>query len=283
MTGLDPDPATRRGGWIGPVGVPRGVARCVVRVAGLARGLVGWRWLPVAAVAAGTLPFALSYVAGVSGHAPVTGIALALLVLACVRAGAWVKGLVAIAACFLAHGAAVIAVAHHDPAGAAAVLEGGNEYWERQRAWIATGHDPEYEIAAWAPAHGVLVVGVALYAYASFGATAFTAGVREVDRMNYYVARLIAESESGSVALVAGWHPWSLARGVGFTLVALAVVGCSYERLTGGRALGPARLRRLFAGGVCFLLLDCAIKVVATEPVRAILAANLGALSETHR
>lgn len=279
----DPDSRARSAGWIGPVRVPRGVARCVVRAAGLARGLVGWPWLPIAAVAAGTLPFAVSYATGVSGHGPATGIALALLVLACVRAGAWGKGLVAIAACFLAHGAAVIAVARHDPVGAAAVVEGGREYWEKQRAWIATGHDPEYEIAAWAPAHGVLFVGVALYGYASLGATAFTAGVREVDRMNYYVARLIAESESGPVALAAGWHPWSLARGVGFALVALAVVGCSYERLTGGGALGPARLRRLLAGGVCFLLLDCAIKVVATEPVRAILAANLGALSETHR
>ena len=189
--------------------------RRVSSIAGIAAPAVrGCRWV-VAAVVVGGLPFVLSVFTGFGGHQLVSAIGLSLLCLALAKDDAGAKGIATIALTFLTHCIVVIALARQMPDTVGPLLPGAEEYWQKQVVWIETGQDPEYEPSAWVPAHFVILMGTALYSFTSFGALAFYSGFQQVDMMNFYNARLMAQSISEPMALGFGWHLWSILRGLG--------------------------------------------------------------------
>ncbi|MCK6471838.1 MAG: hypothetical protein L6R28_08830 [Planctomycetes bacterium] len=264
-------PARSRG-WLGPLAPPRGLARAVDGLAAAAEPLVsGGRWLPLALLA-GALPIALSWRTGWQVHRPLTASLLLLPWLACVRADRWRAGLGLLAAGFAAHSAVVVCAATWDPRGAEAVLSGSAAYWRHQWLWIESGWDPEYEWSAWVPAHGLQLAGNAVCSYASLGWLTLNHGLEQVDWMNFYTARLAAFSKA---PLLAGWHLWSVVRGLGFLFVTYEAASWSLERLT-AQALSTRALRiRRWAWGLGLLLMDAALKAVLLEPTREILYTNL--------
>ena len=260
--------------WLPFVRLPRSVSRAANVAARLATPLVtGWRWAP-AAILLGTLPLALSLLLGVRGHQALTGVTLALFALACAREGRRWRGLALITLVFATHCFAAIFASLHWPARAAAVLPDGEDYWQRQLIWIQTGQDPEYDPANWVEAHARTFVGAAGSSYLSFGAIPFVAGFHQVDLMNYYNGRLVHGSQNGLLALVAGWHVWSLCRGVGYVLLTFEMLAWSLERLTGSSTLSAGRAR-VVAAGVVFLLLDMLAKWTLMPGVCETLRGNL--------
>ena len=109
-------------------------------------------WLPTA-VGIGTLPLVASWYSGMPGHQVASAVLLALVCLGCAREDASLRGLAVIGAAFVSHSVAAIEMVTINAPRAALLLPGADAYWQKQLAWIATGLDSEYQLAAWIPAH----------------------------------------------------------------------------------------------------------------------------------
>src|SRR5258706_459538 len=79
----------------------------------------------------------------------------------------------------LGHSVAAMVLVHADPAAAARVMPGAEEYLRKQLLWIRTGWDPEYELGVWLPAHLGQLGGGILYSYVSLGWITLFEGFRE--------------------------------------------------------------------------------------------------------
>jgi hypothetical protein len=262
-------------GWLGPLRAPAALARGAASFGERCAALFGgerWLW---AALAAGIVPLALALPFGSQLHQPVTSVLAFALVVGAVHARKTVKGLAAIAVVFTAHSAFAIAAARFAPSAAASMFPGGADYWAQTHTWLVTGKDPEYELSAWVPQHFQLAGAVLLLSYVSMGLTPFMQGFHEVDLMNFYVGRLLASSGDSTVSLALGWHPWSVMRGVGFTLIVFSIAAASYERFTGLRGAGWRGHALRLAAGLAFLGLDALLKYSLMETVRVALAARL--------
>ncbi len=266
-----PDPP--RPGWLGPFAAPRALAGSSWTLARSAEALSLHPAAPLLAVAVGALPLLAAPVLG-PAHQVIAAALLFPLFLGTVPADRAGRGLLLVGLCFVAHNALAIGLAARDPAIGAA-MPGAAAYWEVQQAWITTGHDPEYEVTAWLPAHGQLFAAVSVSAYLSLGLVTFAQGFYEVDLMNFYVGRLMAHSGSPAQALLLGWHPWSVLRGLSYVVLTWEVASWSLARMTRRTLSTPERrlLRWVAAGGLFWA--DCATKLAMLEVVRRTLAGNL--------
>jgi hypothetical protein len=275
-----PAPPSEAGTWIWPLRAPASLRATAWSMATTSERLTqGWRWVP-AATLAGTVPFLLSYWHGHAWHGVVSGYLLTFLLLGTLREDRALKGVALLGLGFLAHCALAIVISAHDPAGAAACMGpdpelGVESYWADQQRWITTGEDPEYEPAAWVPAHFQLLAAMIGLSYLSLGLIPLWQGFAEVDLMNFYVAQLIGTSHSTLTALALGWHAWSLARGICYTVFVYELASWSFARLT-GRDPAPrsSRISR-WVIGLAFFALDCGLKYSMLEAVRVGLEANL--------
>ena len=157
----------------------------------------------------------------------------------------------------------------------APLLPGAEDYWQKQRAWIESGEDPEYEVSAWVPAHLQLLGGSMLYSFTSFGVLTFHEGFFEVDLMNYYNAQLLMRSQSGPLALALGWHIWSVLRGIGYLFLTFEAVSLALAWVSGVAVASAAARRWRWGVGLSFILADGVAKYVALESVREGLFTNL--------
>ena len=272
-----PAPPASGRAWVWPWRPGDRVGRAAFRCAVAADPVVSGRWWPVVATAAGAVPLLAGYAAGSALHQPAAAVLLAPLFLACLARDRLGRAVAVVAVAFGAHSALAIVLSARDPVGAAAVLPGAAAYWERTWLWVATGRDVEYRWTTWAPAHALLLVGVPASAYTSFGVIPFAYGFEQVDLMNYYVGRLAAVSESPARAVVFGWHPWSVLRGLAYTVLVFEVSSWSLERLS-GRPLSTSRRRAgRWAVGIGLALADAAVKLALAPVVREQLFANLAA------
>ncbi|MDB5306505.1 MAG: hypothetical protein JWO38_707 [Gemmataceae bacterium] len=261
--------------WVWPWRPGGQVGRVVLRWAGAADPLTFGRWWPAAAAAVGAVPILLGYAAGSALHQPATAVLITPLFLACLARDRLGRAVGVVALVFGAHSAVAIVLSARDPAGAAAVLPGSEAYWQRTWLWVSTGEDLEYRWAEWLPAHALLLLVVPLGAYTSFGTVPLATGLEQVDLMNYYVGRLAAVSESPAGAVLFGWHPWSVLRGLAYTVLVFEVASWSLERLS-GRPLSTRRRRaRRWVCGIGLALLDGAAKFALSPVIRDQLFANL--------
>lgn len=263
----------KKHGWLWTWRPPSLVGEGAWRLAGLAQPLFnGPLWL-LAALATGTLPLLLASALGGAWHALVSTAALTVLALAAARRdNAW-QGLITVGLAFGAHCLLAIFMSAHDPTLASRCFPDADAYWQKNLTWIRTGQDPEYELMNWVPAHVQLLLGMVVLGYLSLGALPIYQGIHEVDLMNFYVGRLVINSQEGLTALALGWHPWSVARGIGYTCLVFLVLRASFFRLVGRPMHHP--LSWAWGVGLAFILLDGLIKLMTLDLVRNRLAANL--------
>jgi len=208
-------------------------------------------------------------------HQPATGLLLAFLFLGCVRRDRLVQSIVLVILVIGAHSAIAIGLSASNPAAASMILPRSDEYWARTAHWIATGEDAEYQWRHWLPAHLLLFAFVLIRSYLSFGWVAFATGLEEVDLMNFYVGRLVDLSGDPVQAILFGWHPWSILRGVACTVIVFEIASLSLQRLS-NQPLSPRgrRIRRLKIG-FSFAVLDALVKILFAPTIRNLLLANL--------
>ena len=200
---------------------------------------------------------------------------LALFCLSCARVNADTKGCAAIAAAFVSHSMLAIALGVRDPQSIAPLLPGSEDYWQKQLTWIRSGIDPEYQLAAWVPAHLQLLAGMLLFCSTSLGTLTFYRGFIEVDLMNYYNSQVLLQC--GDLrALLFGWHPWSILRGAGYVLLSFELISLTLQWITGRATSSPERRIRRWVAALSFLLADGIVKYTLMEPVRAELHRFIG-------
>ncbi len=116
-----------------------------------------------------------------------------------------------------------------------------------------------------------------LWGYLSLGLVPLLQGLHEIDLMNFYVGRLLANAGSPGPGMLLAWHPWSRCRGVGFLFLTFEIASFSLARLT-GEPLSPwSSRRRRWLLGIFFLRSTPMIKWFGSEAVRQTLAARLAA------
>lgn len=263
--------ATRKG-WSQLRGiVSRRIGRLAVASEPFCRG---WRWFP-SAVLAGGLPVAIAMVFRSPFHQLTTAIVLMLLCLGLAWRDAWWTGVATIGIAFATHCGIAIFLAHSNPVAAAEMFPDGADYWQKQHSWIRTGVDVEYELSAWVPAHAQLLIGSTVFSFTSLGAVTFYHGMYEVDLMNYYTGQLLNHSQNGPLALVLGWHVWSVLRGLGYTILSFELVSLALQVFSQRQLVTWGRRGWRFGLGLLFLLGDGVVKATLMESVRLQLFENL--------
>ena len=247
----------------------------LLEIVSVASPLVRGRWWPLLALAVGTVPLLIGAAILTSLHQIATGLLLGPLFWACIRDDRLGRAIGITALVIMSHSVLAIALAAHQPERMAAILPGSAEYWERTRHWIQTGDDPEYRIAEWFPHHIGLFLAATLVGGLSLGLVPFALGVEQVDLMNFYVGRLIAESESPTIAVLFGWHPWSILRGLACTVLIFETASQSLEWLS-VRTLSTRRRRQTrWALGIGLAIADAVTKQFFAPFVRDQLFWNL--------
>jgi hypothetical protein len=255
--------------------LPRWAGNCAFRLAGVTAPWSRGGWWIAWAVLIGTVPVAISFWLGLPGHQWLSALLLAALCLGPVRENSWFRGMGLIGLTFAVHSVVVIALSAAAPQRTAAILPGAKSYWEKQQTWIETGQDPEYRLEAWVPAHLQLLSASTLFTFTSLGTVTFGQGFYEVDLMNYYNAQLLGRSQSGPLALVLGWHIWSVLRGLGYLVLTFEIISLSLAAWS-GKSLSSWRARASrWGAGLGLLAADGIVKILLLEPVRQILDANL--------
>lgn len=274
---VTPEPASlRSSAWLWPIRISPPLQRQTLRAARrLAARLGRWPGWLLAGLLIGGLPCFGEYVSGWPGARLITAVLLTPVLVAAVVEDALGRGVAAIAAALAVHSALVIALAAQQPDAIPAGLADADAYWRESHTWITTGVSREYELSWWLPAHAQGLGGVTLFTYLSLGLTTFWQGLYEMDLMNFYVGQLVARSESPGLALLLGWHPWSVCRGIGYLFITFEVASLSCQRLTGTPLSTQGRRRARWLAGLTLLGLDCVLKFVLLEPIRLALAANL--------
>lgn len=245
------------------------------QMAGLAVPLMRHRSWWALAVVSGVVPLLLGFALGTSLHQYVSATGLFVLLIAAVREQKPGWGIGALAVGFASHNAVAIGLSAMDPLSAAACMPDGAGYLAAQLEWIGTGEDPEYDWVNWVPAHLHLLLGMTVMAMFSMGLLVLVQGMYEVDLMNFYVGNVLAQSDNPAIALLAGWHPWSVIRGFCYVVLTYEVASLSLS-LWSGRTLSTKRARRArWATALGFFLLDMAVKWSLLDVVRSALNANL--------
>ncbi len=230
-------------------------------------------------VLVGVMPLLLGVGIGTWLQQPLTGLGLFVLLLAAVRRDLPGRGMGALALGFGAHCAVAIALSAAVPEMASTAMPDGEGYWEAQVAWITTGTDPEYDWANWVPAHLHLLLGMTVLCFTSMGLLPLIEGLYEVDLMNFYVGNLLANSHSALPALLFGWHPWSVVRGLCYVVLVYEVASLSLQWVTGTQLSSPSARRQRWIAALALFLADGVIKISMLDLVRNRLAANLLELS----
>jgi len=228
---------------------------------------------PFVAVSIGLLPLLFASSLG-PAHQVLAAALLFPLFLGTVAADRPRRGLLLVGLCFFAHNALTIALASRD-ATIAAALPDAADYWTRQHLWITTGEDPENQIVNWLPAHLQLLAGVSFFSYVSMGLVTFVHGFYEVDLMNFYVGRLISQSNSVAPALCLGWHPWSVLRGLCYLVLTWEITSWSLARMTGRELSTPEQRLGRWLAALALFCADCVTKAAMLDIVRRTLLENL--------
>jgi hypothetical protein len=245
------------------------------RLAGIARPVMASRAWPVVALLVGSLPIAMGYLVSSPLHQVVTAICLAPLFWACICEDRLGRAIVVTGLVLGAHSAMAIALSASDPAGTAAVLPGADDYWDQTRHWVQTGDDPEYEWSTWLPRHLILFPAAVACGLITLGVVAFARGVEQIDLMNFYVGRMAAQSDSPAIAILCGWHPWSILRGLAYTVLVFETASWALSRLTGRPLSTPRRRAARWALALALAVADCLAKLYLAPLIRDQLFANL--------
>ena len=251
------------------------LAKTIRGIAGASLFFVNQTWWPLYAILVGIVPLLISFITGWQGHQLVSAIGLSFMCIGFVYHDRWVKCIFAITLVFVAHSILAIGISLNYPEVGAEIFPKAADYWARQHLWIATGENTEYKVSSWLPAHFQMAVGATLFSFTSFGTVVFRDGFVQVDVMNYYNAQLVGQSRNPAIAMVYGWHIWSIMRGVGFLFVTYEMISMAVQVFSRERLSSCKRRVFRWSLGLGFLCADGVIKFFSVEAVRHELFNNL--------
>ena len=114
-------------------------------------------------------------------------------------------------------------LAYARPWEAGKVFVNGAQYREEMFGWILTGRGAESMPSRFIPQHAVHAAVFAAVTLVSGGFGSMAMGAALMNYMGTYVGSLAAASRHPVLAIVLGWHPWSLIRIVSFVVIGVVL------------------------------------------------------------
>lgn len=107
----------------------------------------------------------------------------------------------------------------HAPFAAARAIFHGTEYVQEMFHWIRTGIGPEGTPSLFIPQH-LLHLGIFIVlSLCTASLLSLLMGAALMNFMSFYVGSLIVASRNPGVAMLMGWHPWSILRIAAFVVL----------------------------------------------------------------
>jgi len=152
-------------------------------------------------------------------------------------------------------------------------VSGAPEYHEDTLGWIQTGEGAiaHPEVFAWSHLAGLGRVSTS--AAGSCGLTTLIGGSRELNIMNFHVAKLLQRAQNRRRILLFGWPVWSLLRGWAYLFV-IAGTAPLFLDIVKRRRPQP-RLAAYFLVGVALSGADVALKILLAPYWRCLLSEAL--------
>jgi hypothetical protein len=137
----------------------------------------------------------------------------------------------------------------------------GAPYRAEMFEWVATGRGAESTPSQFIPqqlGQAAVFSGVAL---ATAGILAMPMGAVLMNYMGHYVGTLAAQSRSPVLAMVLGWHPWSVIRIISFVILGVVLSAPLLSRLT-EIPIDRRLSRRLIVAASIGLVADIVLKTL---------------------
>jgi hypothetical protein len=145
-------------------------------------------------------------------------------------------------------------------AGARNILN-GTEYRQEMFDWIRTGQGAEGSPALFIPQHLLHLAVFLALSLTSASLLSLLMGAVLMNYMSFYVAALILAAGDTPVAILMGWHPWSIIRVAAFVLLGV-VLGEPLVCRISGRPYEFAGVRRYMALGAAGVVCDIVMKAL---------------------
>ena len=146
-----------------------------------------------------------------------------------------------------------------DPARTGAAILLGPSYWQEMRQWLETGVGCESSPRCFLPQHLLHLGLFALAGLASAGIGALAMGAVLMNYMSFYVGQVTAWSREPALAALLAWHPWALARVIGFVILGVLISEPLLRRLRVLTA-APRDPKPLALLALALLVFDAALK-----------------------
>lgn len=141
----------------------------------------------------------------------------------------------------------------------ARVIFHGPEYADEMFRWVRTGTGAESTPSLFIPQH-LLHAGIFVaLSLLSGGLLSLVMGSLLMNYMSFYVGSLIVGSRNTGLAILMGWHPWSIFRVAGFVILGVVLAEPLICRIT-GRPYQSAGARKYVLFAVVALLTDGIMK-----------------------
>lgn len=147
------------------------------------------------------------------------------------------------------------------PSQAADSILHGSQYANETIHWIKTGEGAEGDPMRFIPQHLLHFALFALLAASTAGMLSLVLGAILMNYMSYYVATLIRSSQDPLMAVLMGWHPWSIIRVISFVILGVILAEPVICRIV-KRDYEYTPVRPFFWAAITGIALDILIKAL---------------------
>lgn len=147
------------------------------------------------------------------------------------------------------------------PSQAADSILRGSQYANETIHWIKTGEGAEGDPMRFIPQHLLHFALFAFLAASTAGMLSLVLGAVLMNYMSYYVATLIRSSHDPLMAVLMGWHPWSIIRVISFVILGVILAEPLICRIV-KRDYEYTPVRPFFWAAITGIALDILIKAL---------------------
>ena len=147
------------------------------------------------------------------------------------------------------------------PVSAAASIYNGTSYVQEMFHWIQTGEGAEGDPLKFVPIHLLHIIVFCILSAISASFLSLVMGALLMNYMAFYVASLIQASHHSMLAILMGWHPWSIIRIISFVILGV-ILGEPLICKISGRDYEYIGVRPFLWAAIGGLILDVLMKAV---------------------
>jgi hypothetical protein len=148
-----------------------------------------------------------------------------------------------------------------NPERAAQSIYNGTSYVQEMFLWIQTGIGAEGDPLKFVPLHLIHIVLFCFLSAISASFLSLLMGALLMNYMAFYVGSVIQASHHSSLAILMGWHPWSIIRIISFVILGVILGEPLICKIT-GRDYEYTDARPFMWGAIGGLILDVLMKAL---------------------